>query len=207
VYGLTVEPRTVFAKRAAHGDLELLEPEAYAEEYLWAAARLASAGYERYETSSFALPGRESAHNSRYWTGSDYLGLGPAAHSFWQGRRWANASSLEGWRAGVEAGSCAREVDEGRRHATALYAEALYLGLRFRRGLDVSVLRGETASLDRFRHDLTATGLAREVAGRIVLTDDGQLVLDEIVARLLALAANRLGCGGGVASPYHQSSV
>ncbi len=188
LYGLTLEPRTPFGKRAARGALALLEPEAYAEEYLWAVAALEAAGFEHYETSSLARPGRESAHNSRYWSGADYLGLGPAAHSFWRGRRWANAPSLERWLEGVVSGRLARELDE-RPDPESRYAETVYLGLRSRRGLVVEALRGDPARVLLFREELARVGLAREAAGRVVLSDRGQLVLDEVVARLLALAS------------------
>jgi oxygen-independent coproporphyrinogen-3 oxidase len=186
LYGLTLEPRTSFGSRAARGELALLAPEAYAEEYLWAATRLEAAGYEHYETSSFALPGRESAHNGRYWSGADYLGLGPAAHSLWEGRRWANAASLERWLAGVESGRLARELDE-REDPDSLYAEAVYLGLRSRRGLELEGLRGEPTRVLAFRQELVRAGLAREGGGRVVLTDRGHLVLDEVVTRLLTI--------------------
>jgi oxygen-independent coproporphyrinogen-3 oxidase len=188
LYGLTLEPRTPFGKRAERGGLTLLEPEAYAEQYLWAAASLESAGFEHYETSSFGRPGRASDHNSRYWSGADYLGLGPAAHSFWGGRRWANVSSLDRWLAGVAAGRAARDLDEVL-GAESRYAETVYLGLRSRRGLAVAALRGRADALRNFREDLLEAGLARETAGAIVLTDRGQLVLDEVVTRLLALAS------------------
>jgi oxygen-independent coproporphyrinogen-3 oxidase len=186
LYGLTLEPRTAFGRRADRGELSLLEPEAYADEYLWAAATLETEGFDHYETSSFARPGRESAHNSRYWSGSDYLGLGPAAHSCWAGRRWANVRSLERYAAGIESGRPEREVDE-RCDAPSRYAEAVYLGLRSGRGLAASALRGDAARLDDFRRELIRADLARETDGRIVLTDHGHLVLDEVVARLLAL--------------------
>ena len=187
-YGLTIEPRTAFALRAERGKLALLEPEAYAEEYLWSAARLEAAGYEHYETSSYAQPGRRSLHNSRYWSGGDYLGLGPGAHSHWRGRRWANAASLDVYLAALEAGRPPpRELDE--RDAEGRYAEALYLGLRSSGGLDQGELRGDPPRLARFTCELAESGLARQTGERIVLTDAGHLVLDEIVARLLALAA------------------
>jgi oxygen-independent coproporphyrinogen-3 oxidase len=188
LYGLTLEPRTPFAKLAAGGALTLLEPEAYADQYLWAASSLEAAGFEHYETSSFGRPGREAGHNSRYWSGADYLGLGPAAHSFWGGRRWANAASLERWLEGVAGGRPARDLDETL-DAQARYAEAVYLGLRSRRGLSVAAMQGDSGPVRVFREELVRTGLARETAGTLVLTDSGQLVLDEVVARLLALAS------------------
>jgi oxygen-independent coproporphyrinogen-3 oxidase len=186
LYGLTIEPRTAFARRAERGQLALLGAEEYAEEYLEAARALEAAGYAHYETSNFALPGRESAHNSRYWTGGNYLGLGPGAHSLWEGRRWANAAFLETYLSALERGHVERELDE-RPDTSSRYAETLYLGLRSSRGLAVGELRGDSARLSRFTADLLESGLARESRERLVLSDSGHLVLDEIVTRLLAL--------------------
>jgi oxygen-independent coproporphyrinogen III oxidase len=73
--------------------------------YLLAHDTLTAAGYEHYEVSNFALPGFRSRHNSAYWTGAPYLGLGPSAHSFdGARRRWANVADVDAWRARVEAG-------------------------------------------------------------------------------------------------------
>lgn len=186
LYGLTLEPGTAFARRAERGRLRLPEPDAYADEYLWAVEALVPAGYAHYETSSFARPGRESAHNSRYWTGGNYLGLGPGAHSFWNGRRWANVASLEHYQRGVEGGRLVRELDEVP-DGLSRYAETLYLGLRSSHGLARRELSGEPGHVARFTAELERSGLARESQGRLLLTGEGHLVLDEIVARLLRL--------------------
>jgi oxygen-independent coproporphyrinogen-3 oxidase len=205
VYGLTIEPRTVFGRREVRGELTALDPDAAADEYLWCAAALAAAGYEHYETSSFARPGRRSHHNSRYWAGGDYLGLGPAAHSLWRGRRRANVRSLERWAAGVEAGSPERETDQPA-DASSLYAETVYLGLRSSDGLKAGSLAGDPAKVGELRAGLVAEGLAGESSGRLVLTDRGHLLLDEIAARLLALGETGpvagTACGDGAARPH-----
>ncbi|MBA2564029.1 MAG: radical SAM family heme chaperone HemW [Gemmatimonadetes bacterium] len=186
VYGLTLEPRTAFGHRAARGELTLPQPETYADEYLWAASQLEGAGYLHYETSSFARPGRESIHNRRYWSGESYLGLGPGAHSLWDGTRWANVASLERWAVSVLAGHPERDVDVSSDPSSG-YAETLYLGLRSVGGLEASRLRGDPVALERFTHDLRGAALARAGSDLIVLTDEGHLVLDEIVARLMDL--------------------
>ena len=56
---------------------------------------LDDAGYEQYEISNVATPGRESRHNLKYWTDGDWLGFGPGAHSTWSGVRWRNIASTE----------------------------------------------------------------------------------------------------------------
>lgn len=85
-YHLTVEPRTVFGRRAAQGKFTPVDEETSQRQYLTLHRTLTAAGYEHYEISNFARPGRRSRHNSAYWTGEPYLGIGPSAHSY-DGRR------------------------------------------------------------------------------------------------------------------------
>src|SRR5690606_18225905 len=89
LYGLTAEPATPLGRWVGEGRETLADEDAYEAEYMLAADRLAAAGYVHYEVSNFARPGRESRHNSAYWTGAAYLGLGPSAHSYVPPeRRW-----------------------------------------------------------------------------------------------------------------------
>lgn len=94
-YGLTVEPRTALARQVAQGQVAIPPDEAFAEQFALLRAKAGQAGYQHYETSNFALPGMQSRHNSSYWHGLPYLGLGPSAHGF-DGKltRYANASSI-----------------------------------------------------------------------------------------------------------------
>src|SRR5699024_9971799 len=78
-YGLKVEEGTPLWQR--QGELELPDDDLQADMYLWAAQRLTAAGYEHYEISNFAKPGRQSRHNMKYWTLQPYAGFGPGAHS------------------------------------------------------------------------------------------------------------------------------
>lgn len=89
-YHLTVEPDTAFGRRAARGELRPVEESVSEEEFARVHRTLTEAGYEHYEVSNFALPGRRARHNSAYWSGREYLGIGPAAHSFdGESRRWS----------------------------------------------------------------------------------------------------------------------
>ena len=85
-YHLTIEPGTAFARRVADGLMRAVGEEVSEAEYMTLHERLAAAGYEHYEVSNYALPGRRSRHNSAYWSGEEYLGIGAGAHSF-DGRR------------------------------------------------------------------------------------------------------------------------
>ena len=89
LYGLTVEPRTPLARWISRGTSAAPDDERYAAEYLLAHQRLSAAGYHFYEVSNAARDGLRSRHNSAYWSGRSYEGLGPAAHSYdGRARRW-----------------------------------------------------------------------------------------------------------------------
>lgn len=104
-YALTVEKGTALDVQIGRGKFPPPDDEDAARQYFLLVDRLAAAGFERYEVSNFARPGYRSRHNSAYWSGEAYLGIGPSAHSFdgrWQ-RRWNGASIvryLEGARTG-----------------------------------------------------------------------------------------------------------
>jgi oxygen-independent coproporphyrinogen-3 oxidase len=88
-YALTVEPKTPLDKLIKEKKKENIQQEKQAEQFLLLMQWLEEAGYEHYEISNFAKPGFRSKHNSSYWQGKKYLGLGPSAHSFdGAGRQW-----------------------------------------------------------------------------------------------------------------------
>src|SRR5881394_4483520 len=96
LYGLTVEPRTPLDRWISRGATHAPNEERYADEYLMAHRRLSAEGFEFYEVSNAARAGYRSRHNSAYWSGKSYVGLGPAAHSFdGKTRRW----NLRAWEA------------------------------------------------------------------------------------------------------------
>lgn len=95
-YHLTIEPATRFGRLLARGELQQVAEERSESEFLMVHHALTEAGFEHYEVSNYALPGRRSRHNSSYWTGDEYLGIGAGAHSF-NGtvRRWCEQSAEE----------------------------------------------------------------------------------------------------------------
>ncbi|MDE6046274.1 MAG: radical SAM family heme chaperone HemW [Alistipes sp.] len=102
-YHLTVEADTAFGRRAARGEFAPVNEAVSEEEFLSVHRTLTQAGYEHYEVSNFALPGRRARHNAAYWQGQKYLGIGPAAHSYDGRRRCWNAASIERYLAGEAA--------------------------------------------------------------------------------------------------------
>ncbi len=97
LYGLTIEHSTPLARWTDRGSIIPADEEMYSADFLLADQQLTSAGYEHYEVSNFARPGRMSRHNSAYWSGSPYLGIGPSAHSFDGDTRSWNVAQYADW--------------------------------------------------------------------------------------------------------------
>lgn len=93
-YGLTVEPRTVLERRVNSGQLPAPPAAAFSQQFDQLMDASQAAGYHHYEISNYALPGYRSRHNSAYWNGVPYLGVGPSAHSFDGARRYCNLPKL-----------------------------------------------------------------------------------------------------------------
>src|SRR5213596_3555521 len=139
LYGLTVEERTPLAHWISRGAAAAPDDERYAEEYLLAHVRLTTYGYHFYEVSNAARDGRRSRHNSAYWSGRAYLGLGPAAHSFdGRARRW-NVREWEAYRRTMVAGRSAVAAEEILTPEQR-ELERVYLALRTDQGLPVTAL-------------------------------------------------------------------
>ena len=93
-YSLTVEPKTPLEKLIHKKKLDGINTEDQARQFLLLIEWLSEAGYEQYETSNYSLPGMRSKHNSSYWQGKKYLGVGPSAHSFdGNSRQWNIANN------------------------------------------------------------------------------------------------------------------
>lgn len=178
LYGLTAEPATPLGRWVAEGRERLAEDDTYEAEYLLAAERMTSAGFVHYEVSNFARPGRESRHNSAYWTGAPYLGLGPGAHSYLPPQRFWNVRDWHEYRARLEAGGSATEGEEAVDPAGQAL-ERTWLGLRTRVGLSSLSIRQESLA-----REWVDAGLARTVGGRVVLTTRGWLVLDRLAVEM-----------------------
>ncbi|MFO7588815.1 MAG: coproporphyrinogen-III oxidase family protein, partial [Gemmatimonadota bacterium] len=183
-YGLTAEAGTPLGRMVDLGRVRLADEERYEREYLEAVERLERRGFRAYEVSNHALAGRECRHNWHYWIGTDYLGLGPSAHSFVGGERSWNVRRWEAYRTAARAGG---ELREGRERPDRERArlERLWLGLRTRRGVRLEELSAGPAALavvDRWEE----AGWAWREAGRLRLTPAGWLRMDALVTELAA---------------------
>lgn len=135
VYELTIEPRTRFGELARRGDLVPLDDEVLADLYTATHRALEAAGFEHYEVSSYARPGHRAVHNSLYWHGGEYLGLGVGAASFrvdgGAGVREVNVRQTPRYLRGE------RIAETTTTPAAELAVDRLWLGLRTRDGVDV----------------------------------------------------------------------
>ncbi|HEY6852641.1 MAG TPA: radical SAM family heme chaperone HemW [Gemmatimonadales bacterium] len=177
LYGLTVEARTPLARWISRGASSAPDDDRYADEYLLAHERLAAAGYHFYEVSNAARDGHRSQHNSAYWSGRPYTGLGPAAHSFdGHTRRW-NLAAWEAYRRAITAGRSPVESEELLTSAQRRI-EDIYLALRTERGLDATVCPPDRVAAWRHAGWITVRD------GRVVCTPEGWLRLDALVRDL-----------------------
>jgi oxygen-independent coproporphyrinogen III oxidase len=178
-YCLEIEAGTPFALAAAEGRLPVDEGEQRGQ-FDWARRRLAAAGYGHYEISNFAKPGRECRHNLLYWTGGEYIGLGPAAHSHWQGVRWGNTAELPEWK---------REFAE-RLAPEAKARETLVMGLRRIAGWGREEFLAATGfAWDELRGGeiarLAAAGRLVAAGDRLRLAEDALFTSDAVFAELV----------------------
>jgi oxygen-independent coproporphyrinogen-3 oxidase len=134
VYGLKVEEGTAFARQLAAGELLLPDEDEEEAMYGHTAEFLPAYGFERYEISNFARPGAACRHNLKYWHSQPYIGIGAAAHSFWQGERLANTADIGGYIGRLAAGASPLASRERPERPVAM-AEYVFLALRTAAGL------------------------------------------------------------------------
>ena len=192
VYQLTVEERTPLYAQVARGEVIPAPDDDCAEQFLAADQALGAAGYQHYEVSSYARPGRRARHNGLYWRGVDYLGLGNGAHSLLRradggAERFGNHRSVVrylGARPGGPDGALADDplvAEHSRLSAAAFAADLVWLGLRTSDGIArASLPAAATPELER----LLAAGLVVVDQERLRPTARGLLFADEVGARL-----------------------
>jgi len=199
-YCLTIEEGTPLRRMLDNGAIRELDEETERAMYERLIDRLEAAGYVHYEISNFArrivmksgepsVADYRSRHNSSYWDGTPYLGLGAAAHSYDGQARWWNVSSVEEYIRRVESGVAATEEKE-QLDAAMRYNDLVMTALRTREGLSVEKVR--TLFGVQFFDELIANARPHVDAGRLVveqgslrLTRRGLFVSDGVMADLM----------------------
>lgn len=189
LYALSVEPGTRLAAAVESGRLVRPDEDLAADMYTWAQTFLAGEGFQQYELSNFALPGRACRHNLGYWRDQEYFGFGAAAHSYLQGVRSWNASDPKEYQQGMLAANTA-QVGQETLNRDRRMAETLILGLRLTQGLDPAFLRerfGESWA-ERFQPRFTEfsrQGLMKVESENIRLTPRGMLLSNVVFREIL----------------------
>ncbi len=181
-YCLTVEPRTALHKQVERGDVIAAPDEDQAQQFELLQQRLEAAGYVHYEISNFGKPGHFSRHNTSYWQGLPYVGIGPSAHSYDGAvRRW-NVANNSRYIAGVNAGEVYWE--EERPTVVQQANERIMTGLRTMWGVGLEALPDLAQATERTVQRYVGSGHLVRNANRIVLTKAGKLLADRIASDL-----------------------
>lgn len=186
-YSLTIEPQTVFGKWAKYGKLRITEDEVAARHLEILMDKLEDAGYEHYEVSNFAKPGYYSKHNSSYWKGESYLGVGASAHSYNKESRQFNIANNHLYMRAISKGTVPFEKEILSK--ADKINEFILTSLRTSWGCDTQRLIRE------FEYDLLMdqssyisriieTGYAQLNSVTLVLTKKGKLLADKIASDL-----------------------
>ena len=189
LYLLDVHEGTPLADQIARGMRPQPDEDLAAEMYATMIERLSTAGYDHYEISNFCLPGFESKHNTKYWSGAPYYGFGCSAHSYDGAHtRWANERDTARYVKMIETGGSPiierTVLDEAARRS-----EAIFLGLRLMRGVNLGRYKemfGVSLS-EHYNGELNAlieAGLIEIDAETLRLTSRGALLSNEVFAAL-----------------------
>ncbi len=189
-YCLTIEEGTPFHRLRQEGRLPLPDDDTQAAMFLLVRSVLEGAGYEHYEISNYALPGRRCRHNEVYWRNAPYRGFGPGAVEYTGGRRVMWEPDPAEFIRQVETSGAPREASSEELTPEQAAGESVMLGLRTADGADLEDISGR-CKLDAFRlfaeeiGRFAACGLLERTGGRIRLTREGQLLADEVAAAFL----------------------
>ncbi len=182
-YALTVEPKTPLQKMIALHKAEDVDPGKQSEQFLLLMQWLEDAGYEHYEISNFAWPGWRSRHNSSYWQGKKYLGIGPSAHSFNGSSRQWNISNNNQYIESISKGIIPFEKEV----LTPIQQmnEYIMTSLRTMEGLNLNKLeKTSTEQLLSTAERFINSGKMLLKENSLILTKEGKLLADGIAAEL-----------------------
>ena len=185
-YALTVEPKTVLAYQISKGKVEPLNDQLSADHFLTLLDFAQEHGFEQYEISNFARNGAYSMHNSSYWKGEPYLGLGPSAHSFDLHQRFWNVPNNGQYIRELEKQVLPREIEYLSKYDR--YNEAVMVGLRTIWGIHINTIQEIDLNLPSyFKKGVQKwldQGCIVESRGRFTTTNKGKFLADKIASDL-----------------------
>lgn len=188
-YALTVEPATAFDRFIRKGTMPPPDEEQFLEQFDILMDMAATHGYEHYEVSNFCVDGQYARHNTAYWFGSPYLGLGPSAHSYDGNRRTWNIAHLKKYVDGVTSGKPVMESET--LTATQKYNEFIMTRLRTKWGVSADSLQEHFSKtfVRHFHHVLqkySGSDLITYKDGTLQLSRKGIMVSDAVIADFFA---------------------
>jgi oxygen-independent coproporphyrinogen-3 oxidase len=189
-YSLTVEPKTALASLIKKGKQIPLNDDQSAEQFQLLIEKLIAAGFEHYEISNYSLPGQYAVHNTNYWRGVSYLGIGPSAHGFDGTNRQLNVANNAEYMEKLQQGKLAETVEE----LTQLdrLNEYIMTALRTMWGMDLNQIKqryGKTFE-EEMRFNLKPfeeRSWLQVEQDSVKLTPEGKLFADHIASELFLL--------------------
>jgi oxygen-independent coproporphyrinogen III oxidase len=197
LYCLTIEPGTPMQRWLHNGRIQAPDPDLAADQYELACDYLARDGFVHYEISNWARPGRECRHNLTYWRNQEYLGLGAGAHGHAGGYRYQVVKQPRVYLRRLESGAGAHypwSAAVAEKHAVGreeAISDTVITQLRLlQEGLDLAAFAGRfgQAFFDLYQGvagELMDAGLLQERAGRLLLTERGRFLSNQVFYRLL----------------------
>ncbi len=186
-YALTVEPKTALHTLIKQHKLPDIDTNDQARQFLLLMEWMTGAGYDHYEISNFALPGKRSQHNSSYWQGANYLGLGPSAHSYNGSSRQWNIANNALYIQSLQNNQLNFEKEELTQ--TQQLNEYIMTSLRTSEGLDTDYIskkfsKEEALRIQQSSDNLIMQELLQKKESKLVLTRQGKLFADGLAAGL-----------------------
>lgn len=189
-YSLTVEPRTALASAIKKGKQVPVNDEQSAAQFISLIDKLAIAGFDHYEISNFSLPGRHAIHNTNYWRGVPYLGIGPSAHGFNSNIRYLNLANNAKYMTELAAGRLVETIEELDLYDR--FNEYVMTSLRTMWGTDLNRIEIDFGKLflaetrENIKPFIQRNWLKLE-DNKLILTPDGKLFADYIASELFLL--------------------
>lgn len=188
LYNLTFEPHTVFFKRRNQLEPAIVDDAQRLAMLQCAISELEAMGLKRYEISAFAHPGRHSRHNTGYWLARPFLGLGPSAFSYWDGKRFSNAKHFQRYIEALQQGMFPVDFEESLPFPRNLQ-ELLAVELRLMEGVSLPIFQSRHGSLPAQTQSAIDVLIARHwlknTQDRMCLTEEGLLFYDSVAAELM----------------------
>jgi oxygen-independent coproporphyrinogen-3 oxidase len=194
-YALTVEPRTALASAIKKGKQTPVNDEQSASQFITLIDKLRAGGFEHYEISNFSQPGKYAVHNTNYWRGIPYLGIGPSAHGFDGQTRYLNIANNAVYLSDLQAGNLAETIEELDEYDR--FNEYIMTSLRTMWGTSLRKITADfgkvflTETLKNSEPFIEKKWLANQ-NDHLILSADGKLFADHIASELFLISGDYL---------------